>query len=88
MVGPMYVLHTPREKARADAMAYLEKVGMTPYVNALPSQLSGGQKKQVAIARALAMHRKFSCLTSPPPPWTPQMVGEVLSTMRALAQEG
>ena len=74
MVGPMYVLHTPREKARADAMAYLEKVGMTPYVNALPSQLSGGQKQRVAIARALALD--------------PQMVGEVLSTMRALAQEG
>ena len=88
MVGPMYVLHTPREKARADAMAYLEKVGMTPYVNALPSQLSGGQKQRVAIARALAMHPEILLFDEPTSALDPQMVGEVLSTMRALAQEG
>ena len=88
MVGPMYVLHTPREKARADAMAYLEKVGMTPYVNALPSQLSGGQKQRVALARALAMHPEILFFDEPTTAQDPQMVGEVLSTMRALAQEG
>ena len=88
MVGPMYVLHTPREKARADAMAYLEKVGMTPYVNALPSQLSGGQKQRVAIARALAMHPEILLFDEPTSALDPQMVGEVLSTMRALAQDG
>ena len=88
MGGPMYVLHTPREKARADAMAYLEKVGMTPYVNALPSQLSGGQKQRVAIARALAMHPEILLFDEPTSALDPQMVGEVLSTMRALAQEG
>ena len=88
MVGPMYVLHTPREKARADAMAYLEKVGMTPYVNALPSQLSGGQKQRVALARALAMHPEILLFDEPTSALDPQMVGEVLSTMRALAQEG
>lgn len=88
MVGPVYVLHTPREKARADAMAYLEKVGMTPYVNALPSQLSGGQKQRVAIARALAMHPEILLFDEPTSALDPQMVGEVLSTMRALAQEG
>ena len=88
MVGPMYVLHTPREKARADAMAYLEKVGMTPYVNALPSQLSGGQTQRVAIARALAMHPEILLFDEPTSALDPQMVGEVLSTMRALAQEG
>ena len=88
MVGPMSVLHTPREKARADAMAYLEKVGMTPYVNALPSQLSGGQKQRVAIARALAMHPEILLFDEPTSALDPQMVGEVLSTMRALAQEG
>lgn len=88
MVGPMYVLHTPREKARADAMAYLEKVGMTPYVNALPSHLSGGQKQRVAIARALAMHPEILLFDEPTSALDPQMVGEVLSTMRALAQEG
>ena len=56
------------------AMQYLEKVGMTPYINAKPRQISGGQKQRVAIARALAMD--------------PEMVGEVLSVMRGLAREG
>ena len=88
MVGPMYVLHTPREKARADAMAYLEKVGMTPYVNALPSQLSGGQKQRVAIARALAMDPEVLLFDEPTSALDPEMVGEVLNVMQTLAQEG
>ena len=74
IVGQVKVLKRSREEAKAHAMQYLEKVGMTPYVNARPRQISGGQKQRVAIARALAMD--------------PEMVGEVLSVMRSLAQEG
>ena len=74
MVGQMKVLKRSKEEARQQALKYLEKVGMAPYINAKPRQISGGQKQRVAIARALAMD--------------PEMVGEVLNVMQALAQEG
>ena len=71
-----------------DAMQYLEKVGMTPYINAKPRQISGGQKQRVAIARALAMDPEVLLFDEPTSALDPEMVGEVLSVMRSLAQEG
>ena len=74
VIGQMKVLKRSREEARSNALQYLTKVGMGPYINAKPRQISGGQKQRVAIARALAMD--------------PEMVGEVLSAMRTIADDG
>ena len=88
MVGQMKVLKRGREQARRQAMTYLEKVGMTPYINAKPRQISGGQKQRVAIARALAMDPEVLLFDEPTSALDPEMVGEVLSVMQALAGEG
>ncbi len=88
MVGQMKVLKRDREQARRQAMTYLEKVGMTPYINAKPRQISGGQKQRVAIARALAMDPEVLLFDEPTSALDPEMVGEVLSVMQALAGEG
>ena len=88
IVGQVKVLRRSREEAGAHAMQYLEKVGMTPYVNARPRQISGGQKQRVAIARALAMDPEVLLFDEPTSALDPEMVGEVLSVMRSLAQEG
>ena len=88
MVGQTKVLKKSREEARANAMKYLEQVGMTPYVNARPRQISGGQKQRVAIARALAMEPEVLLFDEPTSALDPEMVGEVLSVMRDLARGG
>ena len=88
IVGQVKVLKKSREEAKQHALYYLEKVGMAPYINAKPRQISGGQKQRVAIARALAMDPEVLLFDEPTSALDPEMVGEVLSVMQSLAQEG
>ena len=88
IVGQVKVLKKSREEAKQHALYYLEKVGMTPYINAKPRQISGGQKQRVAIARALAMDPEVLLFDEPTSALDPEMVGEVLNVMQTLAQEG
>ena len=88
MVGQMKVLKRSKAEAYENALKYLKKVGMEPFVNARPRQLSGGQKQRVAIARALAMDPEVLLFDEPTSALDPEMVGEVLEVMRSLAQEG
>lgn len=88
MEGPLTVLKQPREKARSNAIALLEKVGLSDKADTAPSRLSGGQKQRVAIARALAMKPDVMLFDEVTSALDPELVGEVLSVMRELAREG
>jgi len=88
MVGQIKVMKKDKETACLHALEYLEKVGMSPYINARPRQISGGQKQRVAIARALAMDPEVLLFDEPTSALDPEMVGEVLGVMRSLAGEG
>ncbi|XOQ53585.1 MAG: Glutamine transport ATP-binding protein GlnQ [Succiniclasticum sp.] len=87
-VGPIKVLGMGKLEAEQKAVRFLETVGMHGYVNAKPNQLSGGQKQRVAIARALTLEPEVLLLDEPTSALDPEMVGEVLSVMRKLADEG
>ena len=86
--GPVHVLGTPRREAREKAAALLAKVGLSDRADYYPAHLSGGQQQRVAIARALAMEPDVMLFDEPTSALDPELVGEVLAVMRALADEG
>jgi polar amino acid transport system ATP-binding protein len=87
-VGPITVLGDERALAEALARELLRKVGLAAHAGKHPSQLSGGQQQRVAIARALAMGPELMLFDEPTSALDPETVGEVLSVMKALADEG
>ncbi len=87
-LGPLRVRHLSRADADARAKALLEKVGLGAHSHKFPGQLSGGQQQRVAIARALAMAPKVLLFDEPTSALDPEMVGEVLDVMQALAKTG
>jgi ABC-type polar amino acid transport system ATPase subunit len=88
MLAPLKVLHQPAAEVRARALGLLDKVGLADKAGCRPSQLSGGQQQRVAIARALAMQPALMLFDEPTSALDPEMVGEVLEVMRAMAAEG
>ena len=87
-LAPMRVRGLEPSQAHERALALLAKVGLLDKVDAFPNQLSGGQQQRVAIARALAMQPRIMLFDEPTSALDPEMVGEVLSVMQTLAEEG
>lgn len=88
MLAPMNVRGMDKAAAEELANALLKRVGLEDKALVYPSSLSGGQKQRVAIARALAMKPKVMLFDEPTSALDPEMVGEVLSVMKTLAEEG
>ena len=87
-IGPRRVLGVPAAEARARAAALLGRLGLAEHAAKLPSQLSGGQQQRVAIARALSMDPVLMLFDEPTSALDPELVDEVLQTMRQLARSG
>jgi polar amino acid transport system ATP-binding protein len=87
-LAPTTVRHIGFEEARQRAHDLLVKIGLLDKIDAYPNQLSGGQQQRVAIARALAMQPAIMLFDEPTSALDPEMVGEVLSVMQTLAEEG
>lgn len=88
MMAPMLVLGWSREKAQNSALAMLRKVGLAEKCDNYPADLSGGQQQRVAIARALVMEPEMMLFDEPTSALDPETIGEVLSVMKQLAEEG
>lgn len=86
--GPIHVKKESREKVLARSRDLLERVGLGAKIDTYPAQLSGGQQQRVAIARALSMNPDAILFDEPTSALDPELVGEVLAVMRALADEG
>jgi len=86
--APVGVHKESRQDAEKYARELLEKVGLSDKADAYPRHLSGGQQQRVAIARALAVKPKLMLFDEPTSALDPELVGEVLATMRDLAQQG
>ncbi|WP_086314142.1 amino acid ABC transporter ATP-binding protein [Enterococcus sp. 7F3_DIV0205] len=87
-ISPIKVKKETTEAAKEKALALLEQVGLKDKATSYPSSLSGGQQQRVAIARALAMNPDVMLFDEPTSALDPEMVGEVLAVMKALAVEG
>ena len=85
--GPIVVKKMPREAATALGRKLLERVGLAGKEDSYPRRLSGGQQQRVAIARALAMEPEVILFDEPTSALDPELVGEVLATIRSLAEE-
>lgn len=88
MLAPVDLKKATKAEAKEQALAMLEKVGLSDKADAFPSQLSGGQKQRVAIARALCMNPDIMLFDEPTSALDPEMVGEVLQVMKQLAADG
>ncbi len=86
--APLRVRKIARSEAVERGRSLLERVGLADKLAAYPAQLSGGQQQRVAIARALAMEPKLMLFDEPTSALDPELVGEVLDTMRSLARDG
>lgn len=86
--APMHVLGKSKADAIAEAQEMLERVGLLDRASHYPAELSGGQQQRVAIARALAMNPELMLFDEPTSALDPELVGEVLTTMKDLAEAG
>jgi len=88
MEGPVTVQRRPREEVRTEALTLLDRVGLAEKADQFPFQLSGGQQQRVGIARALAIRPRLMLFDEPTSALDPELVGEVLTVMKDLAEQG